>query len=330
MTETLDAVLRYAVRLEGLSARTVRLIAADIDAALADVDAEIEKRLGQNTATASRLRTLRVELQRVRAALRASITGDLAEALAAVEDTTATLAADLSDDLHRVAGVAVATRSVEVPLSIVRAAAGEFDGRSWTAWGEALADDTIDRIEAELRRAIAKGETLPAIRDRLSRVTGLARTGAERLARTSISATANAGRRAAVESLAGDLPFRWKYVATLDSRTSIICASLDGREWASDDPDIPRPPRHPSCRSTLVPVIGEFTGERAAEGGPVAASENFETWLRRQPDAFQDEVLGPTKADAWRAGVPLSDMATASRELTVAELRRLYPDKVPA
>jgi SPP1 gp7 family putative phage head morphogenesis protein len=47
-------------------------------------------------------------------------------------------------------------------------------------------------------------------------------------------------------------PKKYRYVATLDSRTSSICAALDGREFEYGKG--PMPPQHFNCRSTTVPI----------------------------------------------------------------------------
>lgn len=51
-----------------------------------------------------------------------------------------------------------------------------------------------------------------------------------------------------------------RLVATLDGRTSKLCAHLDGTVWRIDDPAKRVPPLHPNCRSELVPVkkMGNF------------------------------------------------------------------------
>ena len=41
-------------------------------------------------------------------------------------------------------------------------------------------------------------------------------------------------------------------------------------------------------------------GERASADGPVKASITFEEFLERMGTAFQDETLGPGRAQLWR------------------------------
>lgn len=134
------------------------------------------------------------------------------------------------------------------------------------------------------------------------------------------------------------------YVATLDSRTTPICRSLDGKVFPVGEG--PRPPIHMNCRSVRVPVIdGRGVGTRPADAaterelaglrgparrravarlvGQVPADTTYAQWLRRQASAFQNEVLGPTRARLFRRGeVDLDGFVDdRGRELT---LRQLY------
>lgn len=115
---------------------------------------------------------------------------------------------------------------------------------------------------------------------------------------------------------------RWRFVAVLDSRTSIPCAANDGKTFPLGEGPIP--PLHPNCRSNAVPDLGEPIGNRASVDGAVPATTDFRTWLEDQPTEVQDEVLGPTRAAAWRAGsLSFDDMLGRDMlPLPVAELRR--------
>lgn len=90
--------------------------------------------------------------------------------------------------------------------------------------------------------------------------------------------------------------YRW--VSVLDFRTSAICRSLDGQIFRFGKG--PRPPAHPFCRSTISPVVLQ---EARKEGDRDAYRPgNYYDWLKRQPAAFQDEVLGPTRGKLLRRG----------------------------
>jgi len=110
----------------------------------------------------------------------------------------------------------------------------------------------------------------------------------------------------------------------LDNKTSIVCAANDGKVF--DVGKGPLPPLHPNCRSTAVPYIGPPVGTRATVDGPVDADTTFETWLEDQTESVQDEVLGRTRAQAWRNGtLSLEDMINQKnmQALTLDKLRKL-------
>lgn len=83
---------------------------------------------------------------------------------------------------------------------------------------------------------------------------------------------------------------KYEIVATLDSYTSEICRSLDGKVFPMKDfePGVTAPPFHVWCRSTTVPYFDENfgqTGERAARGADgktyyVPADMTYEEWKK--------------------------------------------------
>ena len=90
--------------------------------------------------------------------------------------------------------------------------------------------------------------------------------------------------------------------SVLDSKTSSICISRHGLKYSADPPHDPighsisylsGVPYHPNCRSSMLTVL--------RNGGPVT-DESLSAWLRRRGPAFQEEVLGPTRARMWREG----------------------------
>ena len=99
---------------------------------------------------------------------------------------------------------------------------------------------------------------------------------------------------------------KYRYLATLDSRTSAICRSLDGQEFKYGKG--PVPPVHFNCRSTTIPIIdykglgidppdwGTGPSVRASADGPVKGNLTYGQWLKQQPKEYQDEVLGKNRA----------------------------------
>lgn len=158
------------------------------------------------------------------------------------------------------------------------------------------------------------------------------------------------GRRAAAAAgiKVGDkiklMGYRW--VSILDSKTSQICRSLDGQVFIFGQGPIP--PAHPNCRSTIIAELlgrwlkrgptGRFvkrdersaTGARGAER--VDGGTTYYEWLKTQPEAFQNDALGLTRATLFRKG-GLSAAAFAKlnlgrnfEPLTLEEMRRLKPN----
>jgi hypothetical protein len=174
------------------------------------------------------------------------------------------------------------------------------------------------------------------------------------LVRTSIQAAATEARQM-VYSDNKPLLKGVHWIATLDGRTSSTCRSLDGKEFGIDDG--PRPPAHFGCRSVTVPIIKSwaelgFNGteppaplrpfvrskrklkdipkaDRAALTGKAPEDLSYGDWLRKQPTAFQVEVLGPTRAKLFRdGGLPIEKFRDArmTSDFTLDELRRWEPE----
>lgn len=206
-------------------------------------------------------------------------------------------------------------------------------GRSFGEWfADWVPKATESRIVARVRAGMVAGEAAPQIVRSLQGTRALqytdgvmaqSRRTVAMLTRTTITHTSSVARDLTFERNS-DVVERVRWISTLDLRTSLLCASLDGKSWAADEPH-PNPPAHPNCRSTLAPAIGPVAGKRAALGGRVDARTDFDDWLRGRSPADQDLVLGKTKAAAWREGkLELGDMVNVAlgRNLTLDELRR--------
>lgn len=141
-----------------------------------------------------------------------------------------------------------------------------------------------------------------------------------------------------------------QYVATLDSRTTPICRSLDGKRYKVGKG--PKPPIHLNCRSVRVPVIDgrKLSGrpanaatERQLAGlrgparrravsklvGQVPGDTTYQQWLTRQTVAFQNEVLGPTRGVLFRKGGLTLD-SFVDRSGKQYNLRQLYERETAA
>lgn len=114
---------------------------------------------------------------------------------------------------------------------------------------------------------------------------------ARRIVRTESAYVANAAQSRAYDEAGIE---RYRFVATLDSRTCECCAALDGRvfELANAKPGTNYPPMHPFCRSTTIADFGdeELAGlERRAKDKDgntikVPAGMTYEQWKEKFVD----------------------------------------------
>lgn len=206
-------------------------------------------------------------------------------------------------------------------------------------WFRGIERDTQLRMEREVNRGFLVGETTEDITRRLLGRRGVAgalattRAQAAVVTRTAVNQISNRAREISFQENK-DLVEGVQWVATLDSRTSEICASLDGQVFKLGEGV--RPPAHPNCRSTIVPVLKSWESlgiqdpgipdaVRASLDGKVPARVTFPEWLKGKPEAFQNEVLGKARAALFRRGVPISRMIDPKtlRPLTLEEIRKL-------
>ena len=119
----------------------------------------------------------------------------------------------------------------------------------------------------------------------------------------------------------GDGEFKYEYLATLDSRTCVVCGGDDGKLFRSLK-DSPSLPRHRGCRCVIVPWFGEDGGTRSSRDGYVDSKVTFEEWLKEQEERTQLDVLGRTRYELFRRGEPMSQFVDNGNVLTIEELRK--------
>jgi SPP1 gp7 family putative phage head morphogenesis protein len=258
----------------------------------------------------------------------------------------------LSDDLFAAVNGAPATFS----LTAAKGATITLpNGEVITKAFRGIAVDQAERFSQVVRQGLLTGETTPSIAKRLigslqfgeeaktvrqlvaagGQATAVADNQVIALVRTSINQVANTASQQVYEANQ-DITKKYRYVATLDTRTSAICAALDGREFEYGKG--PTPPQHFNCRSTTVPVIDpdilppSTTATRASKDGQVPINQSYGEWLAKQPASVQAEALGPGKvayfnklADKYG---PRNAIAKLVRddgaEVTLDQLRKRY------
>lgn len=213
-----------------------------------------------------------------------------------------------------------------------------FAGLTLDQWFDSLNRSTQRNIMTAVNRGIVEGETTDQIIRRVRGTRALkytdgvwntTRRQAEAVTRSTINHASNQARLEFFKDN-DDLIEGLQWTATLDSRTSSICAGLDGKTFPVDKG--PRPPAHVNCRSTMTVVLKSAEqlglkdipeGKRASVDGQVPASTTYGQWLKRQPIAVQEDVLGKSKAKLFRdGGLPIEKFTNNSlKPLTLDELR---------
>lgn len=338
----LDASISHQIGLYRLSTATVRKIIAQLNRTEEDLVAQILKYdFTEVSGTYSRKR-----LEKMLDAVK-TIT---AEAYGQIIDK------DLDGDLKALSAyegefqLSMLNRVTTIKLDLVSPTPSQlwaavnsrpFQGKYLKDWYAGLEQGAQARLRDSIRTSFTEGET---IEQTIRRIRGtralqykdgileISRRAAEMVVRTSMNHTANAARNHLYDTNSSVIKgVRW--VSTLDGRTTMVCAARDGTVYPPNSG--PRPPAHPNCRSTTAPVLKSWKemginlseapeGTRASMDGQVPASSTYDSWLRKKDVAFQEEVLGVTKAKLFRNGELTLDrfVDRAGVEYTLDELRK--------
>jgi SPP1 gp7 family putative phage head morphogenesis protein len=96
----------------------------------------------------------------------------------------------------------------------------------------------------------------------------------------------------------------YEIVATLDSKTSGKCRSLDGQIFYLGNG--PKPPFHPNCRTTTTAVLKDeynipsAKADRLSQTGDVSSETTYYSWLKNQPADIQNQALGTERGLIFR------------------------------
>jgi len=217
-----------------------------------------------------------------------------------------------------------------------------IDGNIIGAWWDKQSEDTkakligqINQATQQLQIGMVQGES---VGEMIGRIRGTALTPgimsipkreAAALVRTSTLQVANATRMQMYKQNE-DLLKGYQVIATLDTRTTPLCRSLDGKQYDLNFNPVGHtipypvggPPFHWNCRSTLLPITKSYrelmddesllnkkekealiqvmpAGQRASMGGPVSSVMDYNTWLLSQSKEVQEDILGITRRKLW-------------------------------
>ncbi len=212
-----------------------------------------------------------------------------------------------------------------------------------------LTENQIGMIQTRIRQGYAQGRTTDQItRDiRGTRARnyndgdlGRVNRSNRALVFTTLQHASTQGRMATYKKN-NDVLTGYEWVSTLDDNTTTICRSLDGNEYKFGKG--PLPPIHVSCRSVTVPVVdkrynllSDLESKRPSVGSSgakeVSSNQTYYSWLKTQPEAFQNTAIGPTRAKLLRdGGINSEEFAKMNlsknfQPLTLEEMKAKRPE----
>lgn len=223
------------------------------------------------------------------------------------------------------------------PMNVSPGKDGYTIGTSLRQFEKKAARDIIRTI----KDGIVLGKTSKQIKNDIQNITGnIQSQNVEALVRTTTNHVSTQARKVTMKEN-DDIIEAYQIVATLDSRTTIICAGYDGKVFPLTSSTAP--PFHWACRSTTKPVIakkydlfGSVGGDRPSIGAngveSVSANTTFDSWLRSQPASFKQEYFsklpqGYQKYKLFEYGGLKLDRFTDNKnaQYSLSQLKRLQP-----
>lgn len=164
----------------------------------------------------------------------------------------------------------------------------------------------VSQLNQIIPREFVRGRGSVAMGRELAQKMNTSYNNAVRLARTEMNHISNKGTMEAYKK--SKVVSEYEYVATLDSRTSDICASMDGKIFKLSEAQsgINMPPLHPHCRSTTIPhfpkdeiganIIDRIARDENDESYFVGEDVTYKEWTEKYASAsYAKKVLEQEK-----------------------------------
>ena len=211
-----------------------------------------------------------------------------------------------------------------------------------------LSNQTKTYFKQELTNAFVQSQTIDEITGNiLARLPIINKRIKQHLttqSRTILNGISN-GMFSATAKTNSDIISGYQLLITLDSRTSAICQAYGSHpDRVYPINKHPTPPFHYNCRTVLIPTLKDeyaqlFDNNNATRPSKfynqdgslesikrVSTNLGYDQWLRQQPKAFQQELLGLTKYKLFNSGVKLDKFVDRGRELSVGELKDKFAE----
>jgi len=323
-----DRAIRHAVFLERLKTHEANQVLNFLDT---DVLPDLQRRIDNVLAatpnltrskgikSTKRLQAMMAGVERVLKESTDQIYNKSRDEFFQVAEMEAKFQAKMLDDAFPV-DVGITLPATQILHSAV--VSNPFQGNTLRGWWNNVNIVTQAQIQSQLNIGLTFGESNEQLATRLFGIQGGSvfnklRRNAVTITRTAVTAATTQAREATYKAN-GSVIKGVRYLATLDARTTDICASLDGRVFKIGQG--PRPPLHMRCRSTTVPITKSWQelgfnfkdlneGQRASMNGLVPERLNYRQWLAGQSKKVQNQVLGKSRAAIFRADPRNPDQA---------------------
>jgi SPP1 gp7 family putative phage head morphogenesis protein len=345
--EQIDSSIRNMVMLERLKTGEARKFGPF----LVKIDQSIRERLSGDELTDFTRARLDKLLKEVDAVLADILGGfadqlqldlmDIAQSQASFEAKllTNTLPVGISLDVAVPALQTLKTAAFKNPLSIKGQGGGKLLEPFIKDWSSA----EVEKISGAIRQGWFEGQTNAEIVKQIRGTKSLAYSdgilavtdrNAQAVVHTSVQHVASQARNETAKAN-NDFVTGVQLIATLDSKTTPFCRSIDHQVFPVDSG--PRPPFHIRCRTSFI-LLTKFSqmfskgATRASVGGQVPASLSYYDWLKTQPASFQDLAIGPTRGKLFRDGGLDADQFSALqlgknfKPITLDAMRELEPE----
>jgi len=174
-----------------------------------------------------------------------------------------------------------------------------YSDRIWTN-----KSNLLESLNTTFMRGVAQGVNPNAIARTLSTELNTRFSNAVRLARTEFAHITNSANLSAYEQFG--VVKQYRYVATLDKRTSTTCQDLDGQifDVSNAVEGLNFPPMHPNCRSTTIAYFPEKDKEKIEQNSfrlardpvtgknyRVPANISYAEWVKGLTETQKGELM---------------------------------------
>ncbi|MDO5714826.1 MAG: minor capsid protein, partial [Tissierellia bacterium] len=168
---------------------------------------------------------------------------------------------DMLEDLKRITGVDTISGIDKKKLEAIIHHPWAPDGKDFSQriWGRG--DKLVNTLRQELTQGMISERPTKETIERIQHKMGSSYKDAARLVRTETTAFKIKGDIDAFREMGVE---EYQILATLDTRTTIICRSMDKKIVSIKDyqPGTTAPPFHPNCRTVIIPHFGDDIEKR--------------------------------------------------------------------